>query len=150
MPDDAKDLSRLATDRRAAAIERLGRILIALAGLVIVGLLLRELADVVLLVFTAILIAAVLRGAAERLGRTVGVSPGMALSAILLTLLAVVLLAGWLRGPALVAEAGRLGHQAHDQISSLRGQLAHVPWGNQIVTRAPAPTCRAPPTTWPA
>lgn len=118
------------------ALERLRRTLVALAALAVVAALAPTLADVALLVFAAALLATVLRGAAERFGRLIGLGAGTALAVILVGLLGLVAAAGWFRGPVLFREGGRLGHEIALQVAALRGELARTPWGAEVVTRA--------------
>ena len=117
-------------------LDRIRRTLLGLAIAVGAILLIRTLADVLLLIFAAILLASVLHGAAERIGRRLGLRPGMALGAILMSLLALVAIAVFFRGPVLVSELMRLSGQFGGQVKRLRQTLAGEPWAEHLVDEA--------------
>ncbi len=120
----------------AASLDRIRRTLIGLGVAVAVLLLFRALADVLLLVFAAILLASVLHGAAERIGRVLGLRPGMALGVILLAFLVVVAIAVFFRGPVLVDEVVRLSGELGEQTKRLRDMLSGQPWAEHLVAQA--------------
>jgi len=122
--------------RDAQALERIARLLAWSVGAVVVVLLLRELADVLLLVFAAILIAVVLRGAAEHLGRLVRISTGWALLAIVLGLAVLVGVTTWWRGPVLAEELGELGGRLDIHIRTLWQAMHATAWGSTVADHA--------------
>ncbi len=121
---------------REGGLDRIRITLVGLGLVVAAVLLIRTLADVMLLVFAAILLASVLHGAAERLGRALGLRSGTALIGLLLALLGAVAVAVFLRGPVLVGEVTRLSGQFGEQTRRLREMLAGEPWAEHLVARA--------------
>ena len=121
-----------------AGLDRIRKTLIGLGLAVGAVLLFRTLADVLLLIFAAILLASVLHGAAERIGRVFGLRSGMALGAILLAILAILALAVFFRGPVLVGEVMRLSGQFGEQTRQLRQMLSGEPWAEHLVGQAQA------------
>ncbi len=124
-----------AAQRRAAAAERIARLLGWVVGVLALVAVLAQLGDVCLLVFAAVLIAAVLRGAAERLARPVGLSPGWALLVIVAAVALVIGLAVWLRGPALIAEVEGMVGRLNQQVSALWAAMDRTEWGRQVASR---------------
>ncbi len=121
--------------RRAAALERIAALLGWSMGILVTVAVLAELGDVCLLVFAAVLLACVLRGAAERLSRPVGLSPGWALALIVLALAAAVGLAVWLRGPALVDAMTDLAGRLNQHLGDMWSAMDASDWGRQVATR---------------
>ena len=119
-------------------LDRIRNVLVGLGLAVGVVLLFRTLADVLLLIFAAILLASVLHGAAERIGRLLGLRPGMALGAILFAMLAIAAVAVFFRGPALFEEVMRLSGQFGEQVRKLRQMLSGQPWAEHLVGQAQA------------
>ncbi len=120
------------------ALDRIRRLLLGLALLVIVVLLLRELADVALLVFAAILIADVLHGGAERLGRGLRLPTGAALLLILVAGIGTLGCAIWFRGPVISTEVVGLAGQVSVEAGRLRQALADAPWAQHAIARVQA------------
>ncbi len=120
------------------ALDRIRRLVLGLALLVIVVLLLRELADVALLVFAAILIADVLHGGAERLGRRLRLPTGAALLLILVAGIATLGCAIWFRGPVISTEIVGLAGQVSAEAGRLRQALADAPWAQHAIARVQA------------
>ncbi len=124
-----------AAERRAAATERIARLLGWVVGALALVALLAQLGDVCLLVFAAVLIAAVLRGAAERLARPVGLSPGWALAGIVAALALTIGLSVWLRGPALIVEVEGLIGRLNEHLGALWTAMDQTEWGRQVAAR---------------
>jgi predicted PurR-regulated permease PerM len=106
--------------RAAAALESVAGTLrwAALGGMLLFALWL--LSDVCLLVFAAVLVASVLRGASDWVASTFHLRPGWSL--ILATVFVVALAGGlvWWRGPVIIDEASQLEEQLRDQLGNLR------------------------------
>lgn len=109
----------------------LGVIAVAAAIIMLVWLL----SDIVLLIFLAVLIAVMLRGAANWIARQTG-APEIAMLAVV-TLAVAAFLAGFLYdvGPRLVAQSQDLWTQLHQQVDHLRDLYGSTPWGHAIFAR---------------
>jgi predicted PurR-regulated permease PerM len=115
--------------RAAAALESVAGTLrwAALGGMLLFALWL--LSDVCLLVFAAVLVASVLRGASDWVASTFHLRPGWSL--ILVTVLVVAVAGGllWWRGPVMIDEASQLEEQLRDQLGNLRQIVEGTSWG---------------------
>ena len=120
------------------ALERMRRLLLGIAVAVAALAIASALADVLLLLFAAVLLAAVLHGAAERIGRLLHVRGSVALAAILLIATLVVALSVFFRGPSIVAEVLRIGAQIGGEGEKLRRSLSGEPWAEHLVARGEA------------
>lgn len=103
------------------------------AGLVLLALWL--LADVLLMLFAAILLAIAYRGSADWLARRTPVRVGWALALIGLGLVALLGFALWWGGTNFADEAGQLWNQLQGALGLLHDELQQSPWGRRL-TRA--------------
>ncbi len=114
-------------------------ITIGLAALAIIGLaLLWYASDVLLLVFTAILLAVFLRGLGELLAEHSPLSSGWALGVVISLLLLVAGLSAWLLAPAVAAQTDQLSQSLAQSFQQLGDQLRRYEWGRQILAEAPS------------
>jgi predicted PurR-regulated permease PerM len=106
-----------------------------IAGAAALILLVWLLSDIVLLIFLAVLIAVMLRGAAGWAVRHTG-APERAMLAVV-TLAVAAFLVGFLYvvGPRLVSQSQDLWTQLQQQVSHLRSQYGDTPWGHAIFAR---------------
>jgi predicted PurR-regulated permease PerM len=105
------------------------RVIAVAAGLL---LLVWLLSDVLLLIFTAVLIAVVLRGLTDAIVRRTGIRDGIALSGVTILL---ALVAGGLTyylGPRLVTQGQELWANLHQQFHSLDQRYGETAWGKII------------------
>ena len=97
------------------------------------------LSDIVLVVFMAVLIAVMLRGAADWAADHGGIAQRTMLA--LVTLLAIALLAGFLYylGPHLASQSQALWTRLHETIDQLRQSYGDTPWGKalSVISRRP-------------
>ena len=116
--------------RKAGDVARTLRIIAVAAGLILAVWML---SDIVLLIFLAVLIAVMLRGAADWAARRTG-APERAMLAVV-TAAATACLLGFLYdvGPRLVAQSEDLWRQLHQQADLLRQAYGATPWGQAIV-----------------
>ena len=121
--------------RRTVATERLANTLGLVFGTVVVVAVVWALADVVLLIFAAALLACLLRGAADWLAERVGGKPGLWLTAIILAIVATIGLTLWLRGPVIAEEVKLVYGQLSEQMKSLWDRLGSVEWLQPVVQR---------------
>jgi predicted PurR-regulated permease PerM len=93
------------------------------------------LSDVVLVVFMAVLIAVMLRGAADWGAEQTGIAQRTMLA--LVSVLVVGLLAGFLYylGPHLAAQSQALWGRLHETIDQLRHSYGDTAWGKALLSR---------------
>lgn len=116
-----------ATPRSVRLAER--RELWALAGAALLLALAWRMADVLLLVFGAVLLCLVLRRLARPLQRRLGGSPKLALAAVVLALLLLAVGGTWLAGAAAGEQLQELRQTLPRALAALRQWLAGLPFG---------------------
>lgn len=124
--------------RIASALQRIAAILSWALGFALVGIALWVLADVILLVFAAILIACVLHAAAEFVSAKTGLGPGWCLALILIGFTALVGYSGYSRGPTFMQEITQVWQQLKDQVVALWQTLGNASWAQTIAQKAQA------------
>ncbi len=92
--------------------------------------------DVLLLAFAAILIACVLRFAADRLSAAIAVGSGWCLALVVAAGLLALALFGWWRGGVIAAQAVDLGDQFGARGQEVWRRLGQTEWGNRLTTQA--------------
>ncbi|MBV9250567.1 MAG: AI-2E family transporter [Acetobacteraceae bacterium] len=98
------------------------------------------LADVLLLIFLAVLIAVMLRGVSNALARHTGMGETAALSVVVLSVAVLVVGFGYYVGPRLTAQAQDLWSQLNSQADRLRQTYSNTPWGHFLFQRlSPSP-----------
>lgn len=122
-PDGESVLSR-----RIASIERTIRFTSIGALLILLGWVLR---DILLLGFAAVLIACVLRGAADFLYHRTGLSPGWSLILVVVALVSLFTGLIWWRGAEIVGQVQQLSDQLTVQAERLWGQVENGAWGRR-------------------
>lgn len=85
--------------------------------------------DILLLIFAAILIACVLRGASNSLERNTALGPNAALGTVMLVLVAAGVSLLWWRGTAIADQTMQIADQLRVQVEQLWAQMAASPWG---------------------
>jgi predicted PurR-regulated permease PerM len=103
-----------------------------LALLGIAAVLVWRLADVLLLLFFAILIATVLRGCADALAAWLGASPRVMFAVVTISIIALLATAVYWIGPALAAQASDLVTRLSSELNALRSQYGHTPIGHAV------------------
>jgi len=93
--------------------------------------------DVLLLVFAGLLLAILLRGAADRIARATGLSGGWSLSLLLLAVLAVGGAGGWFVGSGVAEQFADLSEELPKAVATLRDRLASQRWGRELLGRLP-------------
>ena len=114
--------------RRLASIEQTIRYASIGAFLILIVWLLR---DIVLLGFAAMLIACVLRGAADFLHRRSGLDPSWSLAVVVGILVLLVSGLIWSRGAEIVGQVQQLSDQLATQVEQLWSQVEKGAWGRR-------------------
>jgi predicted PurR-regulated permease PerM len=96
--------------------------------------------DVVLVAFGGVLVALVLRGAADTVARWLRIGPAPALAVVVLAIIAVVSGAFILFADDVVAQAEELAHRLPDAVSTVRDRLGQSEWGRALLRRMPDPS----------
>jgi predicted PurR-regulated permease PerM len=123
--------------RAAGALEGIRTLLWAVAIAAAIVLVVATLGDVVMIVFAAVLAAVLLRGAAVRIGRLIGVGTGWGLLAVVVLLVAFFGGLGWWFGPDLAHQAAQLQDRMGQQLAALRAQMQQTDWGRSLLERLP-------------
>ena len=121
--------------RRALATERIARTLAWAFGIVVVVTVCWALADIVLLVFAAALLACVLRGGADWLAKRIGGPPGLWLAVMLLGLVGGFGLTLWIRGPIIAGQLHDIWFQLKEQVSTMWDRYGSADWLQPVVGR---------------
>jgi predicted PurR-regulated permease PerM len=133
--------------REVRALEELSKIVRPLRGLsalfraiaiaAAVGLVIATLGEVVMVVFAAALVAVLLRGTGERLGRVLHVGTGWGVLAVILG--TITLLGGlvWWHGQSLAEQFGQLQEGLAQQFENVRQKLQQTDWGRHILHQLP-------------
>jgi predicted PurR-regulated permease PerM len=120
--------------RPLASLSRLFRVVtIAVAA----GLVIATLGQLVMIIFAAVLIATLLRGAGRRLGAWTGIGSGWGMLVVVLAMLAFAGGIGWWRGADLLDQADRLQQLLVDQLAKLHDQLQQSAWGRSLLHDLP-------------
>lgn len=101
--------------------------------LVVIGTLVALAYDVVLLLFTAIVLAVALRGASERVAGWTGWSPAWALGGVLAGLLLLAGIFGWLAAPGLARQSDELSRTLPASIQRAREWVEQRPLGRYLL-----------------
>ena len=112
------------------------RVLIAVgigAGMLLLLVFLWYALYVLLLLFAGILLATLLRGMADGVGRLAKLGSGASLAATLILLLLVLVAGTWLAAPAIAEQASLLWEQVPRALESLRQRLGHYAWGRWLL-----------------
>ena len=121
--------------RRTLATERLANIFGVMFGTIVVVAVVWALADVVLLIFAAALLACLLRGGADWLADKIGGKPGLWLAAIILLVFGTLGITLWLRGPVIAEEVKLVYGQLSEQMRTLWDRLGSIEWIQPAVAR---------------
>jgi predicted PurR-regulated permease PerM len=108
------------------------RTLQIIAFVVVLGLVLWALSDLVLLVFAAVLLAVMLRGAAELLARLIRLPNSVALALVVLIVTAAVLGFAWFAGPRFVAEGQQLAKELYSYAGQIQQHYSNSFWGRLL------------------
>lgn len=115
-------------------------IVLALSALFVgLGLLLWSAVEVFLLGFSGLLVALLLRGMAEWVGRSVSIPVGWALGLVALLLLGVVGLGGWFMASEVASQLDQLSKSLKESLGSIQGRLERYEWGREALQ---VPTAR--------
>ncbi len=127
-----EELSRL-----VRPVKRLSTLFRAIAIAAAVGLVIATLGDVVMIVFAAALVAVLLRGLAERLGRATYIGTGWGLVAVIVGVVALLGVLVWWHGQDLAEQFGQLQEGLARQFETLREQLQQADWGRRLLAQLP-------------
>ena len=100
--------------------------------------------DVLLLALAGVLLALLLRGAAAWVAHATRLGSGAALGVVVVTLLALVGLAGWWIAPAIVEQTVQLLQRVPEAVDDLRTMLERTTWGRAIAPYLPSPEALNP------
>ncbi|MFL5255278.1 MAG: AI-2E family transporter [Rhodopila sp.] len=103
-----------------------------------VAVLLWQLADVLLLLFLACLIAAAVRGAADRLADGLSAPPQLMLGVVIVLLTLVTLAAAFWIGPAVAGQLGDLVTRLSDSLQALRDHYSQTAAGRAVTGHIPS------------
>ena len=148
VPPPASDLEW--QRRRALATERIARILAWAFGIVIVVAICWGMADIVLLVFAAALLACLLRGGAEVLSQKIGGPVGLWLAAIMLVIVAFLGFGIFVRGPIIAGQLQDIWGQLKEPGHVGCGSATAAPIGFSRCSAAPRIIFRTAPRRSPA
>ncbi|HJS84847.1 MAG TPA: AI-2E family transporter [Acetobacteraceae bacterium] len=101
------------------------------------GLVIATLGDVVMIIFAAALVAVLLRGAGERLGRVLHVGTGWGVLAVIVGVIAFLGGLVWWHGQSLAEQFGQLQEGLAQQFENLREQLQQTDWGQRVLHQLP-------------
>jgi predicted PurR-regulated permease PerM len=113
----------------------LWRVLIV-ASVVVLALLAWHLADVLLLVFGAVLVAVLLRALADPIARATRLPDTLAVVAATLVIVGIIGLAAWLFGAEVRAQVAELAERLPQAWRSLEGRLGVTNLGERLISRA--------------
>ena len=134
LPSDAQ---KSLAAREVKALEGISLVLRLVAVAAAVAVVVAALGEVVMIIFAAVLVAVMLRGAAVRVGRAVKLPAQWSLLLVLVGLLVLLAGLGWWRGPMIALEAGQLREGLGVQIEALRANLGQTSWGREILDQIP-------------
>ncbi len=118
-------------------VRNLSALFRAIAIAAAVGLVIATLGDVVMIVFAAALVAVLLRGVAERLGRVTHIGTGWGLVAVIVGVVTFLGVLVWWHGQDLAKQLGQLQEGLVQQFETMRDQLDQTDWGRRILTQLP-------------
>lgn len=93
--------------------------------------------DVFFLFFAAVLLAVLLRGTADALGRRAGLGPGWSVALVLLAAVALLGAGGYAAGSAAAGQAEQLAADLPRSLDHARGFLRQSAWGRAALDHAP-------------
>ncbi|MBV9748576.1 MAG: AI-2E family transporter [Acetobacteraceae bacterium] len=123
--------------RQVRALESISTLLRLVAVAAAIVVLVAVLGEVVMIIFAAVLIAVMLRGAAARIGRLAGIGTGWSLLLVVVATTAFFAGMGWWRGPKLVHEADQLRDALGTQFTALQAQMRQTDWGRSLLQQLP-------------
>ncbi|MBV9118400.1 MAG: AI-2E family transporter [Acetobacteraceae bacterium] len=102
-----------------------------------IALVIVTLGEVVMIIFAAALVAVLLRGAGERLGRALHIGTGWGVAAVIVGVVA--LLGGliWWHGQSLAEQFGQLQDGLAQQFETVRQHLLRTDWGRHVLHELP-------------
>jgi predicted PurR-regulated permease PerM len=104
------------------------------ALLVVAGLLVRQLTDIILLAFAAVLIAVILRGLSKALSAHLHIPVRLSLALITVVLGCAIVAIGYWIVPTLIGQASDLGTRLTTQLQTLRDRYGQSPLGHTILS----------------
>lgn len=107
------------------------------AGVTLLLLLLWYAADVLLLVFAAVLLAVFLRGLSDMLSRRASLSAGWSLAVVTLTLAAVLTGTVWLLAPRISTQVDQFSEYLPRAVEQLTARVGRYGWGRRLLAQAP-------------
>jgi predicted PurR-regulated permease PerM len=123
--------------RVAGALEGIKTLLRTVAVAAAIVLVIATLGEVVMIVFAAVLVAVLLRGAAAWVGNLIGIGTGWGLLAVVVLLVGFFGGLGWWFAPDLAHQAAQLQDNMGRQLAALRAQMQQTDWGRNLLERLP-------------
>jgi predicted PurR-regulated permease PerM len=102
-----------------------------------VGLVIATLGEVIMIVFAAALVAVLLRGSGERLGRVLHIGAGWGVLAVIVGVIAFLGGLLWWHGQSLAEQFGQLQEGLAQQFENVRQHLHQTDWGRRILHQLP-------------
>lgn len=127
-----EELSKLVRPVRSLSV--LFRVIAIAAA---VGLVIATLGEVIMIVFAAALVAVLLRGSGERLGRVLHIGAGWGVLAVIVGVIAFLGGILWWHGQSLAEQFGQLQEGLAQQFENVRQQLHQTDWGRSILHQLP-------------
>lgn len=103
----------------------------------VVGLVIATLGDVVMIIFAAVLVAVLLRGSGERLGRVLHIGTGWGAVAVVVGVIAFLGGVVWWQGQSLAEQFGQLQKGLAQQFDHVRQYLQQTDWGRRVLHQLP-------------
>ncbi|MGE4047873.1 MAG: AI-2E family transporter [Acetobacteraceae bacterium] len=119
-------------DGNARSLRRIDRTLRSVAIGAAILLTVWALSDILLLVFAAILLACILRGAAELVERLTGLGAGWSLLLVVTVFVGAVAFLIWWDGQQIATEMAQVGQQLGEQLQNLWQRLQQAPWAQPV------------------
>lgn len=136
--DAEGDADREATSHSHPRFARRALVATCIAtGVAFVLLLLWYAAEVLLLVFAAVLLAVFLRGLSDLLSKRINLSAGWSLAIVTLTIVAVLAGTVWLLAPRISAQVDQFSEYLPRAVEQLRARLSQYGWGRRMIAEVP-------------
>ena len=121
-------------------VKRVLIVVLLAGGAVVIALLASEVATTLLLVFGGILLAVFLNGLAHQLIERSGMRYGVALAIVVVVLLGILGGVGYVLGPNIAEQMGRLTERIPQALQQLEERISSYEWGQFVLARTPDPS----------
>jgi predicted PurR-regulated permease PerM len=123
-------------DRGGGREDRFMRRVLAVVLVALAVVVIWRLAEILVVIFGAVLLSLVLRGISSRIGRTIGLGPTLALMTTVLLLVAVIGLLGWFFGSQIHTQFEDIAKRVPEIVDRLTQQMAKEPIGQYFLQQA--------------